>query len=155
MKRIKLFIMTLLVVLGLGGGLLVPALAQASPKSEVCNTLGGGADCTKQPSNGIDLNNVITAAINLMSVFVGIVSVIMIIVSGFKYVTSAGDSSKVASAKNTLIYAIIGLVVVAMAQVIVQFVLNKVTNQPSKKGFIHATPAHQYASVNKRYTLNF
>jgi hypothetical protein len=57
---------------------------------------------------------------------VGVVAVIMFIVGGFRYITSAGDSSKVSSAKNTLVYAIIGLVVVALAQAIVLFVLNKV-----------------------------
>jgi len=57
---------------------------------------------------------------------VGIVSVIMIIYGGFKYISSGGDSGNVQSAKNTIIYAVIGLVVVAMAQFIVQFVLNKV-----------------------------
>ena len=53
----------------------------------------------------------------------------LIIYGGFKYISSGGDSGKVTEAKNTIIYAVIGLVVVALAQFIVQFVLNKVTNQ--------------------------
>jgi hypothetical protein len=59
------------------------------------------------------------------------VAVIMIIVGGLKYITSGGDSNNVSSAKSTIIYAIIGLVVVALAQFIVQFVLNKVTSSGS------------------------
>lgn len=62
--------------------------------------------------------------VNLFSLIVGIVSVIMIIYGGFRYITSGGESGKVGNAKNTIIYAIIGLVVVALAQIIVHFVLN-------------------------------
>jgi len=49
----------------------------------------------------------------------------MLIFGGFRYVTSGGKQESVTSAKNTIIYAIIGLVIVALAQIIVQFVLNK------------------------------
>ncbi|MET0779279.1 MAG: pilin [Candidatus Saccharimonadales bacterium] len=72
------------------------------------------------------VNDTIVKVINFFSALVGIVSVIMIIYGGFKYISSGGDSGNVQSAKNTIIYAVIGLVVVAMAQFIVQFVLNKV-----------------------------
>jgi hypothetical protein len=50
----------------------------------------------------------------------------MIIIGGFRYITAGGDSNNVSAAKNTIIYAIIGLVIVAFAQIIVQFVLNKI-----------------------------
>ena len=55
----------------------------------------------------------------------GAISVIMIVIGGLKYVFSAGDSAGVQSAKNTILYAIIGLVVTLFAQVIVIFVLSK------------------------------
>ena len=54
----------------------------------------------------------------LNAIIVGVVAIIMIIVGGFRYITSGGDSSKVGSAKNTIIYAIIGLILVALAQII-------------------------------------
>jgi TRAP-type C4-dicarboxylate transport system permease small subunit len=63
--------------------------------------------------------------INILSVIVGVVAVIMIIIGGFRYITSGGSSDKVTGAKNTILYAIIGLIIVALAQVIVRFVLNK------------------------------
>jgi hypothetical protein len=50
----------------------------------------------------------------------------MIIFAGFKYVTSGGDSSKIGSAKNTLIYAVVGLVVAGLSQIIVRYVVTKV-----------------------------
>lgn len=87
-----------------------------------------GVGCNSDIKQGADgINNIITDIINIFSVIVGIVSVIMIIYGGFRYVTSGGDSGNVSNAKNTIIYALIGLVVVALAQFIVQFVLSKVT----------------------------
>jgi hypothetical protein len=59
----------------------------------------------------------------------------MIIIAGFKYITSGGDTNKVASAKSTLTYAIIGIVVVALAQLIVHFVIKTAddTTAPAPK----------------------
>jgi hypothetical protein len=74
-------------------------------------------------SAGTSLNKLVTNIINILSVIVGVVAVIMIIIGGFKYITSGGDSNNTASAKNTIIYAIVGLIIVALAQVIVRFVL--------------------------------
>ncbi len=56
---------------------------------------------------------------------VGILSVIMVIIGGFRYVISAGDSNAVQGAKNTIMYALIGVVVAAFSQIIVTFVLSK------------------------------
>jgi hypothetical protein len=58
-------------------------------------------------------------------------AVIMLIFAGFRYVTSAGNTETIGKAKNTILFAIIGLVIVAFAQLIVHFVLsqtNKATN---------------------------
>lgn len=79
-----------------------------------------GSSCTAD-SGSID--NVIKMVIDVLSVLVGVLAVIMIIVAGFKYITSSGDGQKVSSAKTTMIYAIIGLIIVALAQTIVFFVL--------------------------------
>src|SRR3989344_1071149 len=72
-----------------------------------------------------DLNNLITNIINIVSILVGIIAVLMIILGGFRYVTSGGDATKVQSAKNTLLYAVIGLVIALLAQIIARFVLQK------------------------------
>ena len=58
---------------------------------------------------------------------VGAVSVVVIIIGGFKYIVSAGDSNGIQSAKNTILYALVGLVVAVFAQVIARFVLGQVT----------------------------
>ncbi len=87
-----------------------------NPTSITC----GGTD-TSTGSVGTIANNIVT----IFSYIVGAVSIIMIIYGGFRYVTSGGDQNAVGSAKNTLIYAIVGLVIVALAQLIVHFVLNQ------------------------------
>ena len=61
--------------------------------------------------------------INVVLFLLGAVAVIMIIVGGFKYVTSNGDSGAVSSAKNTIMFAVIGLVVAILAYAIVNFVI--------------------------------
>lgn len=102
------------------------AYASYNARGAACEGIGlTGSGCgTTQANNRI--NSLIELIVNLLSVVVGVVAVIMIIISGLKYVTSGGDSSKIASAKSTLIYAIIGIIIVALAQFIVRFVVNRV-----------------------------
>ncbi|MBR0480311.1 hypothetical protein IJJ46_00575 [Candidatus Saccharibacteria bacterium] len=58
---------------------------------------------------------------------VGTISVIMLIYGGFRYVISGGDSKKVTDAKNTILYAIIGLIISMLAYAIVNFIISAVT----------------------------
>jgi len=83
-------------------------------------TNGAKAGCGNDNSIGTIAGNIV----NLLSLVIGAVAVIMIIYGGFRYITSGGESNGVSSAKNTLIYAIIGLVIVVLAQIIVHFVIN-------------------------------
>jgi hypothetical protein len=55
-------------------------------------------------------------------VIIGIAAVIMIIIGGATYVLAAGDSAKINTAKNTIIYALVGLVVAASAALIIRFI---------------------------------
>jgi hypothetical protein len=87
---------------------------------------GAEVDCKDGNLSDKKFGNVVRSIINLLSVLVGAVSVIMIIIGGFRYVVSNGDSNGVSGAKNTILYAIVGLVIVLFAQVIVRFVLSKV-----------------------------
>lgn len=82
-------------------------------------------DCNTTPSGS--LNTTIKDIVNLLSALVGVVAVIMIIIAGLRFVTSAGSPEAAKSARGTILYAIIGLVVVALAQLIVHFVLDKVS----------------------------
>lgn len=97
----------------------------------IASCLDSGANKTDPDAAGTDVNEkvnkTIRLVINIFSLIVGVVSVIMIIIGGFKYITSGGESGNISGAKNTILYAIIGLIVVALAQVIVKFVLQKAT----------------------------
>ena len=114
------------------------ALAQEpDPQNALCegaNTLQVTSDpdpgqCQAGAENTEEnVNNLITQIINIFSVIVGIIAVIMIIWGGLKYITSGGDSGNVTGAKNTILYAIIGLIIVALAQFIVRFVLSKTSS---------------------------
>jgi cytochrome bd-type quinol oxidase subunit 2 len=117
------------ITIALIAALLVP-LAYATPVgadvNDVCQGLAlTGESCAE--TDGPSVESTIALVINVLSVIVGVAAVIMIIIGGLKYITSTGDSSNVQSAKNTILYAIIGLVIVALAQVIVRFVLNRVS----------------------------
>ena len=72
----------------------------------------------------LQVDDIVLAVVNWLLFAVGVISVIMLIVGGIKYATSAGDSNKVTSAKNTIMYAIIGLAVAVLAFAIVGFVMN-------------------------------
>ncbi len=103
-------------------GLSIPVDSNGNPIDPTAGTC-------KTTTNGgaTSLNTIISDIINIFSVIVGVVAVIMIIVGGFRYVTSGGKDESVKTAKNTILYALIGLVIVALAQIIVKFVLNKAT----------------------------
>lgn len=104
-------------------------LAVAQNKADVCAGVGvvtGAANCGNPSGNPTTVNSIVATVINILSFVIGIAAVVMIMIGGFKYITASGDSSNIQSAKNTILYAIIGLVVVATAQVIVRFVLNSV-----------------------------
>lgn len=123
-----------------GALMFAPAMVPVAVSAADANIKGGlcaGAnlnvaqtECTATDTEGANtaITNIITKVINIFSIVVGIVAVIMIIIGGLKYITSGGDSGNVTGAKNTILYAIIGLVVVALAQFIVKFVLGNTAN---------------------------
>lgn len=114
-----------------------PALADNLTSPELQNGLCAGvnldvnSNCSTggvtQDQANEKLNNIIHNIINILSVVVGVVAVIMIIIGGLRYITSGGSDTSVTGAKNTILYAIIGLIIVALAQLLVRFVLSKVT----------------------------
>ncbi|HEX5395338.1 MAG TPA: pilin [Candidatus Saccharimonadales bacterium] len=130
MNKIKnILLLTLLPAVAIFS--LAPAAANAANPAKDALQCGAnqaaGENCQATPSTNNGLDDTIKTIINVLSAIVGVAAIIMIIVGGFRYITSGGDTAQVASAKNTLLYAVIGLVVAALAQVLVRFVLTKVT----------------------------
>lgn len=107
------------------------ATPDSKAKSEICGGVGlvGGDDSCGD--GGKTFKNAIMVAISWLAFAVGFVAVIMIIVAGLLFVTAGGDSGKVTAARNTIIQALIGLAIVAFAEVIVHFVLATATNAAS------------------------
>jgi hypothetical protein len=132
-SRIKKVVLSVVAAISLAVPMAVPVAvsAQADINSNLCagiNLSTTTCDAQTEGSNGATkINTLIATVINIFSLVVGIVAVIMIIIGGLKYITSGGDSGNVTGAKNTILYAVIGLVVVALAQFIVKFVLGKAT----------------------------
>lgn len=137
-QKIKKFIVVGIVGLTLAAPSVVPAFAGVASAGTATNNgitsslcsgsqtaSGSSGSCTSTEANG-SIQTIATKVVNIFSLIVGIVAVIMIIYGGFRYITSGGDSGKVSSAKNSLIYAIVGLIIVAIAQLIVNVVLTTV-----------------------------
>jgi cytochrome bd-type quinol oxidase subunit 2 len=101
-----------------------PIMANSVAANEACNGVGlvTGNNCD---DNGTQVSNVLGTIITIFSAIVGIVAVIMIIVAGLQFITSNGNPQNISKARTSLIYAIVGIVVVVLAQTIVHFVINK------------------------------
>lgn len=106
-----------------GIGLLAPSSTYAvSAIADQCKNNAESAICKDQSA---DPNAIIKVVINTLLFIVGAIAVVMIIIGGIIYVTSAGDSGKVTQGKNTVLYAVIGLVVALLAFGIVNWVLGR------------------------------
>jgi hypothetical protein len=133
-KTLKRLIVSALAVSLFVAPLAVVPVASAAADFNLKGSVCGGTkvelnsttdDCTTGDEAGNQVNNAVKLGLNLFSAIVGIIAVVMIIVGGIKYITSGGDSNNISGAKNAIMYAVIGLVVVALAQIIVNFVLER------------------------------
>lgn len=104
-------------------------LAPVAYAAEACNSaqgIKGAKGCTRgegTPEHFVDEDNgIVNIIINTMLFIVGVLSVIMIIYGGILYTTAHGDKNQVDKAKNTLIYAIVGLIVAIIAYALVNWV---------------------------------
>ena len=108
----------------------VSVLSTASLSGSVSAQVSKGIDTattSEMKGKSIDGDNgLIKTVVNVLLWAVGILSVIMIIFSGFRYITSAGDATKTKSAQSTLTYAVVGLIVAVFAWAIVNIVLDRI-----------------------------
>lgn len=121
MKRYKTFLAALAVsVFGAFALAPVTPVAALDPLAAPCKNASGSEICKNKNEKAEPL---IGKIVNVMLFITGAISTIMIIVGGIFYAISTGDSGKVARAKNTIMYAIVGLVVSLLAYAIINFVL--------------------------------
>jgi hypothetical protein len=131
--RGRLMLAKFILFLGLTISLIAPLPASAA------TNLFGGVDCNRTGSNNSTVcktgsstespltgpNGVLVKAANLMALIAGAVAVIFLILGGLKYVSSNGAPDQISRAKESIIYALVGLIVIGLARAIIGFVLNK------------------------------
>ncbi len=130
MKKLSILTATILTVLAFVLGVTSHQPVYADAKSNACQGVGlvtgtTTTGCGSAGSANNSVSKVIAAVVNILSIVVGVAAVIMIIIGGLRFVMSGGDSNNTNAARNSILYAIVGLVIVALAQVIVHFVLSK------------------------------
>lgn len=112
------------------------ALALTGFSTVSAMTLQEGAEaarCDGCPADLFGNNGVFKQVTNTILYIVGIIAVIMLIIGGIRYVISGGDAKKVTDAKNTVLYAIIGLVISFLAFAIVNFVITALPSSESSQ----------------------
>ncbi|MBQ3296218.1 hypothetical protein IJG95_00675 [Candidatus Saccharibacteria bacterium] len=120
MKKIIKIFLPLLICVALVG------LSLGASTGAFATTLKEGAEaarCDGCPENLFGDTGVFKQITNVVLYIVGVIAVIMLIIGGIKYVVSGGDAKKVTDAKNTVLYAIIGLIIAFLAFAIVNFVI--------------------------------
>ena len=92
-----------------------------APSAPVCQDVNSG-------SSSNPIHGVVGIVVEIIIGIIGLASVISIIVSGIRLITSNGDTNTVGSARNQIIYALIGLFIAATAQLLISFVIQKFTS---------------------------
>jgi hypothetical protein len=131
MKSIKIMIAGLLAVpmMALSASLFIPPANSFAVTCTDNMTIQNGVNCTKAPNSTtpeqlFQNGGVFQTVVNVMLFLIGAVAVIMLIYGGIRYTVSGGDAKNVTAAKNTILYAIVGIVVAVLAFAIVNFVIN-------------------------------
>lgn len=117
-------------VLALGLTALAPVTSTVSAVCADGTTVADGVDCASGGGTAKPLfgeGSIFTIVVNTLLFVIGAISVIMLIIGGIRYTLSGGTAASVTGAKNTIVYALIGLVVAFLAYAIVNWVLTTVS----------------------------
>ena len=127
MKKIKSTVLAGLAVLGISSAPLLavgPSVyAEAGSDGSATSKMSEGLEKAGGNQNKTSLEDQIKQITNVLLFLLGAIAVIMIIIGGIRYATSNGDSGSIKSAKDTILYAVIGLIVAILAYAIVNFVI--------------------------------
>ncbi len=120
-------IRTLMVSLGLVGLLAIPVSA-ATTEESLCTGAGGtfvGGKCNAEGTQKVGtIGDLLTNVTSIILLIVGAVTVILITIGGIRYAVSGGDGKQATDAKNTVIYAIVGLIVAFLAYALILFIIS-------------------------------
>lgn len=120
MKKFKSVLVALTLMFGVGGAVLVPPVAAVNV-FEGCSTDPDNPVCKAESED--EASKMIVNVINILLYIIGVIAVIMIIIGGVRYTVSNGNASQIKEAKDTIIYAVVGLVVAMVAYGIVNLVV--------------------------------
>ena len=124
MKQSKHSLRTAALAVLFAAGLLFPLPAHAAGVFQGCSSNPDAAVCQASTTDTSQkAQSMVGIVINIILFIVGIIAVIMIIIGGIRYTTSNVDASGIQSAKNTIMYAVVGLVIAMLAFAIVNFVV--------------------------------
>jgi uncharacterized membrane protein len=129
-KSIKIMLVGLLAVplMAIGAGLFVPTNVFAAAEcGDVNGGITGGVACgngANVPQTLFGPGGTFTIIVNIFLFVIGAIAVIMLIYGGIRYTISGGESKNVTAAKDTILYAVVGIVVALLAYAIVNFVIN-------------------------------
>jgi hypothetical protein len=126
MRKIRLILASFLFavsVSSVGAGLVSSPAFAATPEESACLGSGGTWSGTTCSQGARTVAGTIKSVGNIIIFVTGAISVLMIIIGGLRYTTSNGDQGSITGAKNTILYAIIGLIVSVMAYAIINFIL--------------------------------
>lgn len=102
---------------------ILPVTVSAAGLWGGCENVTDSVICDSYDDKDEDVNNFVGNLMDVLIWIVGVAAVIMIIVGGVKYITSGGDANKLTSAKNTILYSVVGLVVALFAYAIVTWII--------------------------------
>lgn len=131
MKRLRQLIAGLVLLLSLSGLAAAPALAapnavQSAVTGQTCSQANDQlAGCSGKSL--LEKGGYFSILFNAIFFLAGLVATIFLIMGGVNYITSTGDSGRVAKAKNTVMYSIIGLIVVILSRTIAAFVIDRLS----------------------------
>lgn len=134
----KGIIFTFALLLGLTVISVAPAVLSAAPNplADACDQLSSeqkaqsaacSEDGSKNPISG-GSEGILYKITLIISVLAGAIAVIIIVIAGISMITAGGDSQKVGNARNTIIFAVVGLIVIVLAQAIITFIVTRFTD---------------------------
>lgn len=109
---------------------IVAVFTPVTPVNAQCDTdqgIAGGVNCANPgedvPQTLFGADSIFNTIVNILLFIIGAISVVMLIFGGIRYTTSGGNSASVTAAKNTILYAIVGLIIAFLAFAVVNWVL--------------------------------
>lgn len=124
MKRLWM-VAVMIVGLGVGAALVSPQSALAAQCVSASNCVSQGVTNVGGTGTTQNFNQIVRTIVNVLLFLIGIVAVIMIIFGAFRYITSNGAPDQAKAARNTIMYAVVGLVLAIAAYAIVRFVIGR------------------------------